>query len=150
MEVISRVIVEHGLDTLIIALMINVLTALIKMPIKSLSSKAKDSCKITRFIVFVPIILGFILVFCYFKFILCDFAFNKEFITLWLSSSSLSLSFYAVYEKIFLKKEKKTSVSEESQAIIKELKLALLGEEKTAEKSQDKIVLNGSSTTKKE
>ena len=84
MEQIIEIITKYGLETVIIALIINLLTGLIKMPIKALASRAKESSKITRFIVFLPILLGFGVTYCYFQFIIKGFAFDRVFITQWI------------------------------------------------------------------
>ncbi len=101
MEEILRLITTYGLETVVIALMINVLTGIVKIPVKSWAHKLKDYTKITRFIVFLPIVLGFLLSYIYARFVKGSYRFNREFITLWMTSSSLSLTFYAVFEKIF-------------------------------------------------
>ena len=105
-EKIIQLITQYGLESVVIGLIINFLTGIIKLPIKALASKLKDSTKVTRFIVFLPIALGFLIAFLYSKFIKGDYQFNREFATLWLTSSSLSLTFYAIFEKIFPSKKK--------------------------------------------
>ena len=55
MEQILEMITTYGLETVAIALIINVLTGFVKMPIKSLANKLKDYTKVTRFIVFLPV-----------------------------------------------------------------------------------------------
>ena len=67
MEEVSVALRQYGLETVLLALAINLCTALCKLPIKMLARKAKDSVKITRFIVFMPVVLGFILALCYVK-----------------------------------------------------------------------------------
>lgn len=165
MEQVLQMIADYGLETVLIALLINVLTGLIKLPIKAWTSKLKESTSVTRFIVFLPIALGFLLTFCYEKFIQNTFSFDKAFITLWLTASSLSLTFYAIFEKIFPSKKKlvneaelKTSerilenISQIFEAAIsgKEEKLqgnafeAASEEEKTEPKqTKNKIILRG-------
>jgi len=46
MEQILEMITTYGLETVAIALIINVLTGFVKMPIKSLANKLKDYTKI--------------------------------------------------------------------------------------------------------
>ncbi len=124
METILSLINTYGLETVIIALLINVFTGIIKMPIKKLASKAKDSTKITRFIVFLPIILGFGFTFLYVRFFDGGFDFNRAFVTLWITSSSLSLTIYAILEKIFPSKKKLLTACEvkTSESILTEIK----------------------------
>ena len=102
---IVEVIAQYGLETITIALLVNVHTGLIKMPIKHLASKMKHSARITRFIVILPLIISFGITLCYMKYIADNFSFGKEFVTLWLTSSSLSLTIYAVIEKMIPSKK---------------------------------------------
>lgn len=118
MEEIAAALHQYGLETVILALSINLCTTLCKIPIKILARKSKNSANITRFIVFMPIVLGFVLVLCYARFITNRPFFDKSFMQLWLTASSLSLTFYAVWEKIFpcknmLKCDSETEASKE-------------------------------------
>ena len=109
MEQILEMITTYGLETVLIALLVNMLTGLVKMPIKSLANKLNDYTKATRFIVFLPIGFGFLLSFLYARFMIGVFNFDRAFITMWLTSSSLSLTFYAIFEKLFPSREKTLS-----------------------------------------
>ena len=124
MEQIFEMISNYGLEAVVIALIVNLLTGLIKIPIKALTNKMKNGKKISRFIVFLPIILGFIVTFYNAKFLQDNFSFNREFSTQWLTASSLSLTFYAIYEKLFPSKKKTLSDCEieTSRAILNEIK----------------------------
>lgn len=124
MEQILEMITTYGLETVLIALLVNVLTGLVKMPIKSLANKLNDYTKVTRFIVFLPIGFGFLLSFLYAKFIIGAFNFDRAFITMWLTSSSLSLTFYAIFEKLFPSKKKALSDCEikTSETILKNIR----------------------------
>lgn len=106
MEEIIKAISEYGLESVVIALAINLLTGLIKLPLKKFAGRLEDSTKATRFIVFLPIIFGFALSALYVQFFNGGFKFNQPFITLCVTSSSLSLTFYAIFEKLFPKKQK--------------------------------------------
>ncbi len=161
MEQILQMITDYGLEPVVIALLINFVTGLIKIPIKAWTSKLKDYTKVTRFIVFFPIGFGFLFTFCYAKLIQNSFSFDKAFITLWLTASSLSLTFYAIFEKIFpsnknLLSECEVRTSETILEMIKQLFDAVLPtkEEKTDEKAvkegamqekakENKIILRG-------
>ena len=129
MKEIFEIITTYELQTVVIALLVNVLTGLLKMPIKALAKKLNDYTKITRFIVFLPIGFGFLFSYFYVKFIVGTFHFNRTFIALWLTSSSLSLTFYAIFEKIFPSKKKLLSNCEikTSERILENIK-ELLGE----------------------
>ena len=99
MEEIIEIIKTYGIETVLIALVINILTGIIKTPIKKVCKGLNNSKNITRFIVFLPIIIGFGVTYLYkYYFDVC--LFDKEFLTAWLTSTSLSLTFYAVFEKI--------------------------------------------------
>ena len=106
MEQILEMRTNYGMETVLSALLVNVLTGLVKMPIKSLANKLNDYTKVTRFIVFLPIGFGFLLSFLYARFMVGVFNFDRAFITMWLTSSSLSLTFYAIFEKLFPSKKK--------------------------------------------
>lgn len=119
---------EHGLDTLLIALVTVILTGLIKMPIKKLASKSSKCKKITRFITFLPIVIGFGLTVLYTYLINSKVVFEQSFFVQWLSAVSLSLAIYAFWEK-FVPSEKKILSEAEIQAnqtIIEELKNKLI------------------------
>ena len=111
---IVELIAQYGLETILIAVLINILSAIIKTPVKHFAKKTKNSTRITRFIVLVPIIIGFIVTLCYKRLIVCDESFGKEFVTLWLTSSSLSLTIYAVMEKMIPSKKSVLQDSEEA------------------------------------
>ncbi len=114
---------QYGIDTLIISLLNLILTGLIKMPVKRLAEKSENSKKITKFITFLPVILGFGLT------ALLSFAFNarvdfdRRFYTQWLSSVSLSLSVYAFWEKFVPSEKKILSEAEirENKALVDKL-----------------------------
>ena len=89
-EDIVEIIARYGLETILIAVTVNILTALIKLPIKYLAGKTKNSARITRFIVVLPLIIGFGATVCYMKLVTGNIIFGRAFITLWLTSSSLS------------------------------------------------------------
>ena len=152
MEQIVESITEYGLNTVIIAFLINAVTAIFKIPIKILAKKLDDYTKVTRFIVFLPIIFGFILTFCYEKYIIGNFIFNREFVTLWLTSSSLSLTFYAIYEKLFPAKKALDDESVSEKQALKNIKKTLdmiIEKNKSVENLQtekkeiNKIILKG-------
>ena len=106
MEDLLILLSKYGLEKVVLALVVNLLTSIVKIPIKRWAKKLKDSSKLTRFIVFLPAILGFGIVAAYSKFIKLEFAFDKPFISLWITTSSLSLTFYAVIEKLFFNGKK--------------------------------------------
>ena len=105
-EFFVEVIMKYGIESVVLALIINLLTGIIKIPIKKSAKKLSDSSKVTRFIVFLPILLGYLISLLYYEVILDGFIFDEGFVTLWVTSTSLSLTIYAVIENLFPKKKK--------------------------------------------
>lgn len=99
-------VLEYGLEPVILALAINIVTGLVKLPLKALARKSHDSAAYTRFLVFLPILTGLCLTTLYFMILNRRVEINNRFVSLWLSSASLSLSFYAVFEKLIPSKNK--------------------------------------------
>lgn len=114
METVMDFVSNYGIDVLLIAIGITILTGLIKIPIKRCVSKWRNSKKITRFIIFFPIIFGFGLTAIYMSLSQNIFRIDNIFVEKWLSASSLSLAIYAFIEK-FLPSEKK--IMEEHEII---------------------------------
>ncbi len=116
----------YGITTVILAVLINTLTGLTKLPVKALANKLKDSTRITRFLVFMPIIYGFVLTVTYSAILNRTVIFDGGFYRLWLSSGSLSLTFYAVFEKLFPSKKKVLTADEldANKQLIEEIKNA--------------------------
>ena len=112
------------MEALMMGLSINVLTGILKLPLKAWAKKLTDGSKATRYIVFLPIVIGFALTAAYIKLRTGHMALDKAFTTLWLSSSSLSLTLYAIYEKMFPGKEKilKEYEIEENKKLIETIK----------------------------
>lgn len=105
MDEIIQIITQYGVDSVLLALVINLATSLIKRPIKIAAHKSKNVKKITRFIVFIPIVVGLIINLGYsYVFSFAAKPYQVEFYNLWLSSTSLSLAFYALLEKFFSEK----------------------------------------------
>ena len=109
---ISELVQNYGLDSVLIAAAVCILTGLVKMPIKRLAAKTKDSSKYTKYITFLPLLLGFGATALYEYLMTRSVSFAGEFITLWLTSSSLSLAIYAFIEKFIPSKKKILSAEE--------------------------------------
>ena len=103
---IMELVQDYGLDSVLIAAAVCILTGLIKMPIKSLAAKTKDPSKYTKYITFLPLLLGFGVTVLYEYIMTHSVVFTGEFITLWLTSSSLSLAIYAFIEKFIPSRKK--------------------------------------------
>ena len=111
-EKLLQMIQAYGLETVLLALVNNLLTGLMKIPIKRAAQKLKDSAAVTRFIVFLPVILGFFLTWGYGLLFREEPIFDQTFVTQWVTSGSLSLTFYAIFEKMFPAKKSGTSDGE--------------------------------------
>ena len=131
-EKLMELVGKYGLEALLLGLGINVLTGILKLPLKAWAKKLEDGSKVTRYIVFLPLVIGFALTAAYIKLRTGHMALDKAFMTLWLSSSSLSLTLYAIYEKMFPGKEKilKEYEIEENKKLIETLR-RLSGNEDT-------------------
>lgn len=132
---IIQMIAGYGVDTLVIALCTVVLTGLIKIPIKKLADRTKNSKKITRFVTFLPIIIGFGLTTLWSFLLIKKLCFERDFYIQWLSSVSLSLAIYAIWEQ-FVPSEKKIlskAEIEANQLLIEELKEKLTNNQITQE-----------------
>lgn len=137
MEII-RLITDYGVDTLVIALCTVVFTGLFKIPIKKLAEKTRNSKKITRFVTFLPIIIGFGLTILSAYLFTKRVSFDKDFYVQWLSSVSLSLAIYAFWEK-FVPSEKKILTEAEvkaNKAAVEELKSKLVKTTDNADETQ--------------
>lgn len=106
-NVLTEILTMNESIVLAIALLITALTGILKLPIKKWAEKAPERSKYTRFITFLPIILGFILSVTY-DLVFCrkEFCFDEELVKLWMSSSSLSLAIYAFIDKFIPSKKK--------------------------------------------
>ena len=106
---------DDGWITAIAALATVILTGIIKLPLKKLAEKFTCAKKITRFIVFLPLVTGFGMT-TLINFLLTGQShFDAQFFMKWLSAVSLSLAIYAFWEK-FVPSEKKFLTETEIQA----------------------------------
>ena len=154
-ELIIELITEYGFETVIIAFLINILTGVIKMPIKKIARKLDDSSVLTRFIVFLPILLGFGITCLYVGLFKNGIVFNREFFTLFGTATSLSLTFYAIFEKLIPSKtaiEHKTEANTSAKILdlIKEVIYTSTTEKESVQLANQspKLVLRGKHDTK--
>lgn len=118
MEEIINVITDYRIETVIVAILTCMLTAVLKLPIKVIANKTGLKDKLTRFIVFMPMFLAFgLTVLSWFVFSR-PIVINVSFITDWISATAISLAIYAVIEKMFPKKSK--VMSDKNMSLIKE------------------------------
>lgn len=154
-DLFIELITKYGLETVALALIINLLTGVIKLPIKKLATRLKDSSKLTRFIVFLPILLGFGITCLYRYLSQSELLLDRGFFTLFITSTSLSLTFYAIIEKIFPSK-KKLQLSAENKAserliqLIKEIIDSSMDKVNTnvERKESSKLILGGKNDAK--
>jgi hypothetical protein len=103
-EVILDILSTYGVETVVIALIINVLTHFLKMPVKAYSKRSGRD--VNRYISLIPVFLGFAGAFLY-K-VLTVGAANiviDDLAALAVSSASLSLAMFAIIEKFLPKKK---------------------------------------------
>ena len=139
---ITELVQNYGLDSVLIAVAVCILTGLIKMPIKRLAAKAKDSSKYTKYITFLPLLLGFGVTALYEYIMTKTVSFTGEFITLWLTSSSLSLAIYAFIEKFIPSKKKILSAEEirQNEEILDSIK-SILTTDKPSEETENSAAI---------
>lgn len=131
MDYILQFVSAYGLETLITGIGITLLTGIVKTPIKKCAAKLKDSGKLTRFIVFLPLILGFGLTSLFTAVFRGKWVFDDAFLTLWLSATSLSLAIYAMAEKFFPSSVKTMTKAEvdQNREMIENIRQAVLPDE---------------------
>ena len=125
MRSVLKLLTDYGLDTIIIATVTTLLTGIIKLPIKKLARKANNSQSITRFITFLPVIIGFGATVLELWLAKGMVPFNDQaFYAQWLSSVSISLAIYAFWEKFLPSKSKILSEAEisDNKLLLEELK----------------------------
>lgn len=100
-KTIMELVRNCGFNSVLIAAAVFAGTGLAKMPLKYLAGKTSKPEKYTKFITFLPVVLAFGMTALYEAIVSKGVTFSGEFIRLWLTSSSLSLAFYAFWEKFF-------------------------------------------------
>lgn len=115
-NILEEILTMNEAIVLTIALVITALTGLIKIPIKTVALQSEEPEKFTKYITFLPLILGFLLSILYdLAFWRHKFIFDEWFVKLWLSSASMSLAIYAFIDK-FIPSKKKILTKEETKA----------------------------------
>lgn len=107
MEEVIGIVTSYGMDTILIALSINIATNLLKVPIKKISAKLEPKgMNVKKYITLLPLILGIIFAsLATGLFIDKGNFWNEKTSVLAVSSGSLSLALYAIFEK-FMKSSK--------------------------------------------
>lgn len=126
MEELINIIGSYGMDAIIIALLINVATSIAKYPIKKLSRRLEPKgINLTKYVTLLPVVFGFIFsVLATGLFLDRGIFWNARTPILALSSGSLSLAVYAVFEK-FTGKDKKRGTALYTEEEIREIKDAV-------------------------
>lgn len=134
MEQILEFITQYGLGNVLCAVVVTMLTGIIKAPLKKIASKAEDSKKYTKYITFLPVILGFGVMTLYTYLTVGKIEYNQQFFVSWLSSVSVSLAIYAFWEKFIPSKSKILSEAEisDNKAIVTCLQKLLIPQEETS------------------
>lgn len=100
MEAILNFLRQEDAAVVVLAVLINLLTGLIKLPLKKLAARAEEPARYTRYLTFLPVILGFFVSVGYdLLFGRGRFTFDEALCETWLASSGLSLAIYAFAEK---------------------------------------------------
>lgn len=100
MEGVLKFIGSGGAEGAIVAAIITVLTALIKIPVKKYAQKQPIPERITRFIPIIPFALGGILSLPVVWWQKGEIVFGESYFQLWLCSAGLSIALYSCYENI--------------------------------------------------
>ncbi|MDR1159490.1 MAG: hypothetical protein LBK69_02585 [Syntrophomonadaceae bacterium] len=103
-EVILEILSAYGLEVIVIALIINVLTNLLKKPIKAYTRRSGRN--LNKYISFIPIVMGFTGASLYYGFTKGWAVLRAdEVVSLGVSSASLSLAMFAIIEKFMPEKK---------------------------------------------
>ena len=127
MDKLIALLSDDGGITAIAALATVILTGIIKLPLKKLAEKFTCAKKITRFIVFLPLVTGFGMT-TLINFLLTGQShFDAQFFMKWLSAVSLSLAIYAFWEKYVPSVKKFLTVSgiQENKVAVEKIKESL-------------------------
>ena len=107
MEAILNFLRQEDAAVVVLAVLINLLTGLIKLPLKKLAARAEEPARYTRYLTFLPVILGFFVSVGYdLLFGRGRFTFDEVLCETWLASSGLSLAIYAFAEKFIPSRKK--------------------------------------------
>ena len=112
METIEEMIENYGIDNFVLALLIIITTG----PLKLITAKWQNKgVNLNKYIVLLPILFGIGYAALY-TYLFCGTAWNESTLSIALTSTTLSLSIYAITEKFFEKKKNGTA-SEESERL---------------------------------
>ena len=116
METIEEMIANYGINNFVLALLIIITTGFAKIPLKLITDKWRNKgINLNKYIVLLPILFGIGYAALY-TYLFCGTAWNESTLSIALTSTTLSLSIYAITEKFFEKKKNGTA-SEESERL---------------------------------
>ena len=117
MENIIKTIEIYGLDNVIMAILIIIVTGFIKIPFKLITNKyAAQGINLNKYITLIPFILGVVFAACYTYFTTGLTWWDANTLSHALTSATLSLSIYAIADKFF-EKSKKTDLNTKDEKI---------------------------------
>lgn len=95
MEELIEFFSRGGVLSIVLAILIVILTALIKIPIKKMAERQALPAKVTRYIPFIPVVLGgiFSAFITWFK----TGALGEQYYELWLCSTGASIALYSIF-----------------------------------------------------
>lgn len=130
MDTIEEMIANYGINNFVLALLIIITTGFVKIPFKLITAKWQSKgINLNRFIVFLPILFGIGYAALY-TYIFYGVAWSDDTLSIALTSTTLSLSIYAITEKLFERKKTDSVVQSSIQSSETEL-----AEEQTSERA---------------
>ena len=130
MDTIEEMIANYGINNFVLALLIIITTGFVKIPFKLITAKWQSKgINLNRFIVFLPILFGIGYAALY-TYIFYGVVWNDDTLSIALTSTTLSLSIYAITEKLFERKKTDSVVQNSIQSSETEL-----AEEQTSERA---------------
>ena len=116
METIEEMIANYGINNFVLALLIIITTGFAKIPLKLITAKWRNKgVNLNKYIVLLPILFGIGYAALY-TYLFCGTAWSEDTLSIALTSTTLSLSIYAITEKLFEKK-KNESIKEKRDCI---------------------------------
>lgn len=150
MKNLLQTITQLGLDGAVCAIITTILVGILKMPLKKIAKKSSNSTQITKYITFLPLMVGFGVISAFVYFENEEILFNQLFFTRWIGSVSASLAIYAFCEKFIPSKKKILSEAEiyANREVIREIEdLMKKTEDETQFIAEQNVVENGCAET---
>ena len=110
METIEEMIANYGINNFVLALLIIITTGFAKIPLKLITAKWQNKgINLNKYRVLLPILFGIGYAALY-TYLFCGTAWNEDTLSIALTSTTLSLSIYAITEKLFEKKRNESII----------------------------------------